>query len=126
MKFLVRDRDAKYVVGFDEVFTSEGADILRTPFRTPNANAHAERIVRTVRSECLDHLMIVNARHLERVLRDYVKHYNCYRPHQGIAQEIPVGPQSSSPLVALWSKFVLAALPVVIEDEFVATTGLAG
>ena len=101
LKFLLRDRDTKYVASFDEVFTSEGAQIVRTPFRTPNANAHAERFVRTVRSECLDHLMIVNARHLERVLRDYVQHYNCHRPHQGIAQEIPAHPQSSSQLVTL-------------------------
>ncbi len=66
VKFLLRDRGAKYVAGFDEVFRSEGAQILRTPFRTPNANAHAERFVRTVRSECLDHLLIVNARHCRR------------------------------------------------------------
>lgn len=101
MKSLLRDRDTKYVAGFDEVFRSEGADIVRTPSRTPNANAHAERIVRTVRTECLDHLLIVNARHLERVLRSYVRHYNDHRPHQGIDQEIPDGPRSTSPLVTL-------------------------
>jgi hypothetical protein len=88
-KFLVRDRDTKYVAGFDEVFRSEGAQILMTPFRTPNANAYAERFVRTIRSECLDHLLIVNARHLERILRSYARHYNGHRPHQGISQEIP-------------------------------------
>jgi len=89
VKFLLRDRDTKYVAGFDTVFIGGGAQVLRTPFRTPNANAHAERFVRTVRSECLDHLLIVNARHLERVLRGYARHYNGHRPHQGIAQEIP-------------------------------------
>ena len=89
VKFLIRDRDTKYVSNFDTVFTGAGAQVLRTPFRTPNANAHAERFVRTVRTECLDHLLIVNARHLERVLRTYVGHYNGHRPHQGISQEIP-------------------------------------
>ena len=89
MKFLLRDRDTKYVASFDTVFTGGGAQVLRTPFRTPNANAHAERFVRTVRAECLDHLLIVNAWHLERVLRSYVRHYNGHRPHQGISQEIP-------------------------------------
>jgi transposase InsO family protein len=74
VRFLIRDRDTKYVAGFDEVFRSEGAQILRTPFRTPNANAYAERFVRTVRSECLDHLLIMNARHLERVLCSYATH----------------------------------------------------
>jgi putative transposase len=98
VKFLVRDRDTKYVASFDEVFRSEGAQILRTPFRAPNANAYAERFVRTVRSECLDHLLIVNARHLERILRSYAKHYNSHRPHQGLSQEIPA-PTLPSPLL---------------------------
>jgi transposase InsO family protein len=89
VQFLLRDRDAQYVAGFDEVFRAEGAQILRTPFRTPNANAFAERFVRTVRTECLDRLLIVNARHLEQILRSYMAHYNGHRPHQGIAQKIP-------------------------------------
>ncbi|MGP0109546.1 MAG: integrase core domain-containing protein [Acidimicrobiales bacterium] len=83
-KFLVRDRDTKYVTSFDEVFTAEGAEILRTP----NANALAERFVRTVRSECLDHLLIMNEAHLERILRSYGCHYNGHRPHQGLSLEI--------------------------------------
>jgi putative transposase len=62
---LIHDRDNKYVARFNEVFRSEGAQIVETPFRTPNANAYAERFVRTVRSQCLDHLLILNARHLE-------------------------------------------------------------
>ena len=99
-KYLVRDRDTKYIAGFDEVFRSEGARILKAPFRTPNANAHAERFVRTVRSECLDHLLIVNARHLERVLRSYARHYNSHRPHQGISQEIPEPGSRSSLMTA--------------------------
>ena len=96
-KFLVRDRDTKYVAGFDEVFLSEGTRIVKTPYRTPNANAFAERFVRTVRSECLDHLLIVNEAHLERVLRSYARHYNRHRPHQGLAQEIPTVEKASAP-----------------------------
>jgi transposase InsO family protein len=88
-KFLVRDRDTKYVASFDEVFKAEGTEILKTPFRTPSANAFAERFVHTVRSECFDHLLIVNEAHLERVLRSYACHYNGHRPHQGLSQEIP-------------------------------------
>jgi transposase InsO family protein len=88
-RFLVRDRDTKYVRSFDNVFRAEGTEILQTPFRTPNANAFAERFVRTVRSECLDHLLVVNEAHLERILRSYGRHYNEHRPHQGIAQEVP-------------------------------------
>jgi transposase InsO family protein len=87
-RILVRDRDTKYVASFDNVFKAEGTEILRTPFRTPNANAFAERFVRTVRSECLDHLLVVNEAHLERVLRGYARRYNGHRPHQGLAQEM--------------------------------------
>jgi transposase InsO family protein len=88
-KFLVRDRDTEYVASFDNVFRAESAEILQTPYRTPNANAFAERFVQTVRSECLDHLLVVNEAHLERILRSYARHYNGHRPHQEIAQEIP-------------------------------------
>jgi len=95
-KFLLRDRDTKYVESFDTVFTSAGARVLLTPLRTPNANAHAERLVRTVRSECLDHLLIVNAPHLERVLRSSVRHYNRHRPHQGLSQEVPAAHPTAS------------------------------
>ena len=100
MKFLLRDRDTKYVESFDTVFTGGGAQVLRTPFRTPNANAHAERFVRTVRSEYLDHLLIVNAHHLERVLRSYMRHYNGHRPHQGLSQAIPAAHRPASTLAA--------------------------
>jgi len=96
VRFLVRDRDTKYTETFDEVFRSKGATILRTPYRTPNANAIAERFVRSVRSECLDHLLIVNRGHLEPVLRSYIRLYNDHRPHQGIDQQIPT---SDSPAV---------------------------
>lgn len=89
MRFLIHDRDAKFSADFDAVFTAEGMEIVLTPFRTPQANAYAERFVRTVREECLDHLLILNAGHLRRVLAEYVDYYHCARPHQGLAQEVP-------------------------------------
>jgi transposase InsO family protein len=98
LKFLVRDRDTKFTAGFDDVFESEGAQILRTPFRSPNANAYAERFVRTVRTECLDHLLVVSASHLDRILRSYAGHYNGHRPHQGLSQEIPASPSPPHPV----------------------------
>ncbi len=101
VKFLLRDRDTKYIATFDTVFAAEGAQILRTPFRTPNANAYGERFVRTVRTECLDHLLIMNARHLEQVLRSYAGHYNGHRPHQGISQQIPAREQLATPRALL-------------------------
>jgi transposase InsO family protein len=89
VRFLLRDRDTKYVQSFDEVFAADGGEIHMSPYRTPNANAYAERFVRTVRSECLDHLLIVGERHPERVLRSYARQYNRHRPHQGIGQQVP-------------------------------------
>jgi putative transposase len=75
IRFLMRDRDRKYSGPFDEVWRSEGIRVVEmTPVRAPKANAIAERFVRTVRSECLDWLLILNRRHLDRVLRIYVKH----------------------------------------------------
>ena len=85
MRFLIRDRDSKYSASFDEVLRSERIRTVKTPVRAPRANAIAERFVRTVRSECLDWLLILNGRHLERVLRVYVDHYNRQRPHRGVA-----------------------------------------
>jgi len=84
VRFLIRDRDSKYSGSFDEVFRSEGVRTVKTPVRAPKANAIAERFVRTVRSECLDWLLILNRRHLERVLRVYVDHYNTQRPHRAL------------------------------------------
>ena len=89
MRFLIRDRDSKYTAAFDTVFTSEGIRVIRTPIRTPVANAYAERFVRTVRNECLDWLLILNQRHLERVLRTYLEHYNAERPHRALELRPP-------------------------------------
>jgi hypothetical protein len=83
-RFLIRDRDSKFSHAFDEVFRSEGIRLIRTPVRAPNANAHAERWVRTVRSECLDRILIVGRRNLEHVLRIYRHHYNQHRPHRAL------------------------------------------
>jgi putative transposase len=69
MRFLIHDRDTKFTSAFDDVFLSEGIKVIHTPIRVPQANAYAERFVRTVRVECLDWLLILGRRHLERVVR---------------------------------------------------------
>ena len=93
-RYLIRDRDQKFVNGFDEVFRSAGCEIIRTPFRAPQANAVAEHFVRTVRSECLDWLLILNQQHLEHVLGLFVAHYNGHRPHRALGLKPPHPTQS--------------------------------
>ena len=89
IRFVIRDRGQTYSGPFDEVFRSEGVSIVRTPIRAPRANAFAERWVRTVRAECLDWMLVLGRRHLERVLRIYAAHYNGARPHRGLDLRTP-------------------------------------
>jgi len=98
VRFLIRDRDQKFTDQCDDVFRSDGIEIIRTPFRAPQANGVAERFVRTVRSECLDWLLMLNQAHLERVLEVFVTHYNEHRPtndfpQQRCASECPCKPR---------------------------------
>ena len=87
--FLIRDRDSKFSGPFDEVFRTEGVKIIKTPIRAPRANAFAERWVRTIRTECLDWILVLGRRHLERVLQAYAAHYNDARPHRGLELKTP-------------------------------------
>jgi putative transposase len=85
VRFLIHDRDSKFSGAFDEIFRSEGIKVIHTPIRAPQANAYAERFVRTVRAECLDWLLLIGRRHLETVLHTYTAHYNGERPHRALA-----------------------------------------
>ena len=89
IRFLIRDGAGQFTGAFDEVFRSDGTTIIRTPPRTPVANAYAERWVGTVRRELCDRTLIWNRQQLERLLRDYVEHYNAHRPHRSLRQRAP-------------------------------------
>ena len=89
-RFLIHDRDAKFTAAFDRVFAQEGVEVVRTPPRCPQANAVAERWVRSARHECLDHLLILGERQLHRTLMTYCRFYNERRPHQGLGQRCPI------------------------------------
>ena len=89
MRFLIRDRAAKFTAGCDTVFAAEGIEIVRTPYRAPKANAFAERWIRRARAEALDRLLILSEGHLRRVMQEYVAYYNQRRPHQGMEQRCP-------------------------------------
>lgn len=106
VKFLIRDGDAKFTASFDAAFAAEGTRIIKTPVRAPRANAICERVIGTIRRECLDRMLILGRRHLEAVLAEYVEHYNAHRPHRSLRQRSP---------------FALDATPAPIDDIDPAT-----
>jgi transposase InsO family protein len=89
-RFLVHDNDAKYGGGSDLVFRAEGIEVIRTPIAAPKANAHIERHIGSTRRECLDWILILNRRHLERVLDEWFEHYNSARPHRALGLRTPI------------------------------------
>src|SRR5918997_4778 len=88
-KYLIRDNDAKYGSHFDAVAVGTGIEVLRTPIKAPRANAICERLLGSVRRECLDHVLVLGEAHLRRILTEYVGYFNRARPHQGINQQVP-------------------------------------
>jgi putative transposase len=91
LKFLIRDRDAKFTAAFDAVFGATGVRIINTPVQAPRANAIAERWIGSARRECLDRMLIAGERHLRLVLGEYADHYNTRRPHRTLKQYPPAG-----------------------------------
>jgi len=112
--YLIRDRDRVYGGAFAARAKALGIRTLLTPFHAPRANAIAERVVRTLRNDCLDHVLILNERHLHAVLAEYVAYYNAERPHRSLALEPPlpaVRSRASPPEVgAVHSRPVLGGL----------------
>jgi putative transposase len=90
-RFLIRDNDDKFGADLDRVAQATGIKVLRTPVRAPKANAVCERYLGSARRECLDHVVILNERHMLRVLKEHLAHFNRGRPHQGIDQRLPDG-----------------------------------
>jgi putative transposase len=95
-RYLIRDNDSKFGAAFAQVAAGRGIRILRTPLRTPQANATCERFLGSMRRECLDHVLILGERHLACVLREYVAYFNRARPHQGLGQVLPEPPAPES------------------------------
>jgi transposase InsO family protein len=89
-RFLLHDHDAKYGPAFARVAAGSAIELVRTPIRAPRANAVCERFLGSVRRECVDHVLMLGARHLGRILAEYVRHFNGARPHQGLVQRMPL------------------------------------
>jgi transposase InsO family protein len=110
-KYLIHDNDNKFGCNFDRVARTSGIKLLKTPIHAPQANAVCERFLRSVRRECLDHLLILHEKQLQRVLKEYMTYFNQARPHQGIAQQIPEPSRSALSFHHTGEKVI--ALPVM-------------
>ncbi len=112
-KYLIRDRDSKYAMHFSAVAVSSGIKELKTPYRTPQANGVCERLMGSLRRECMDHILIHDDKHLRQVVNEYIAYFNRERPHQGIDQRIPDQyelPRSKPTSGGIISKAILGGL----------------
>jgi transposase InsO family protein len=103
---LLRDHDAAYGRDFRQRARRIGIDSIATPVHAPKANAIAERVIGTLRRECLDHIIVLNEQHLGSVLTEFVRYYNQERPHRtlGLCPPEPklrpmTGPIQSRPVL---------------------------
>lgn len=94
-RYLIHDRDTKYSLRFKIVMEAAGIGLIRTPYQAPNANAYAERFVRSIKDECVRQMILFGEGHLRRALDEYVEHYNRERNHQGIGNELIDGQPST-------------------------------
>ncbi len=109
---LIHDRDSVYGKDFETRLAALGVIGIRTPYRAPKANAIAERLVGTLRRECLDHIIVLNEEHLVRILREFAAYYNLDRPHRTLALSPPIRPKVTAPTLrgAIVSRPVLGGL----------------
>jgi putative transposase len=98
VRSLIHDHNVKYAGPADAVFRAEGMRVIKTPVAAPRANADMERQIGSGRRECLDWILIIGRRHLERVMREWVEHYNQARPHRSLDLRTPIA--RSDPVAA--------------------------
>ena len=96
-RFLIHDRSGIFSKEFDATASNMGLRVIKTPYRSPQANSICERAIGTVRRECLDHLIPLTESHLRRILREWVAHYNRARPHSALGPGVP-GPPEGVPV----------------------------
>ena len=88
-RHLIVDRDPLYTSQFKQLLATANVEVLRLPAKSPNLNAYAERFVRSIRQECLRHIIPLGERHLRNTVREFVDHYHSERNHQGLGNVIP-------------------------------------
>jgi transposase InsO family protein len=109
-RFVIRDRDDKFGPEFDRAAQAVGARVIKTAVRTPDMNAVCERFLGSVRRECLDHVIVLNERHLAAILSEYVAYFNNGRPHQSLGQNAPRGFRNPATTGAIIEVPVLSGL----------------
>jgi putative transposase len=96
-RFLIHDRDSIFSAEVDDDLGAFGLKVLRTPMQAPKANAYCERLMGTIRRECLDYMIPLNEKHLRTILREWVAHYNQGRPHASLGPGVPDSGSRSRP-----------------------------
>lgn len=91
-EYLLHDRDSIFAKHLDESITKLGVNVLKSPPRSPMANAICERVIGTIRRECLDWLIPLTESHLRTLLQSWVRHYNTGRPHMALGPGVPDPP----------------------------------
>ena len=112
--YLIHDRDAIFAKHLDSSIRALGIDVLRSPFASPKANAICERVIGTIRRECLDWMIPMSEAHLRSILREWVTHYNGGRPHSALGPGVPDPPQRSAQVPKAESRHRLAAGALVL------------
>jgi transposase InsO family protein len=112
-RFVVHDRDSIYSEGVDQTIAAMGLTVLKTPVRAPQANAFCERLIGTIRRECLDFIIPLNERHVRRLLREWVAHYNRGRPHTSLGPGFP----SRRPIASHHSRTAIRFVMVIASSR---------
>jgi putative transposase len=111
--FLLRDRDSRFTRAFDAVFPADGIRILPNPPQAPRANAICERMIGTLRRELLDRVLVVNERHLRRILTIYLHHFNTARPHRTLRQLTPTQADTQPPPAINLANYQVRRRPIL-------------
>ena len=116
-KYLIHDRDRIFAKRLDDSIRALGLEVLRSPFASPKANATCERVIGTIRRECLDWMIPTSEAHLRSILREWVTHYNCGRPHGAIGPGVPDPPPEPRRIPRPESRHRLAVRTLVLAKS---------